>query len=461
MQAIKVPHVVERVRAFIAEEGMPPSGSRVLVALSGGGDSVGLLLILKALDYRMVAVHCNYGLREAAIAEEEFVTDLANTLGIALCVRRFTKADFESHRGEGTQQVARRLRYALFEEVMSEMGISHCATGHHSDDQMETMLMSLLRGSGPRLIHSIPSVRGAYFRPLLCLYKQEIQAWLMDHGQSWCHDLTNDQDQYQRNLVRNQLIPLLQRLNPRFAERFLIQSRRAQAQADVLDAFFQPMVGDVVTDWEHGHRISSESFSRNLDSAHFPVFLDWWLMKNGFFGNQIQEIQRLAHASSGARYICPHATVLKDRDWILVDWRKKEEIVESVMIPDGIEGGYAVEFSGRRFHFSIGRRPENFSCPPLGEKHWLDLGRLRFPMYLRKWGMGDHIYPLGMQGTRKISDILIDQKRDRFSKADAWVMEDGDGIVLLGGYRIAQRVAVSADTDQCLVVEVHPAFQFI
>ena len=431
---------------------MPSPESRVLVAVSGGADSVALLRILVELGYSVEIAHCNFGMRDAASdGDEVFVKELAADLGLECFVRRFSGADFESGRGEGVQQVARRLRYAFFEELMQEHAIPYCAIAHHADDQTETLIQSFFRGNGPVILRGMPSQRGPYFRPLLCLQKSEIIAWLTQKAQPWRHDRSNDKDDYERNLVRNQLIPVLTQLNPSFRARFQLQAERYSAQWHLLHDVFSSLSDKVVIEEADVQIVSKEAFARQLELRHFPVFLDWWLLQQGCSGTEISEIHRLSQGEIGSTYIGVAFEVLNDRDRLCFRKALTSKVRTEIQISRTDCEGSLLKIGPATLILSIEPFPVERSNN--SETHWLALENLVFPLTLRLWREGDRMQPLGMPGSKRISDILIDQKRSRFEKEDAWVLEDGNGIVLLGGYRIAQRAAATPNAP-CLRVHV-------
>lgn len=435
---------------------MPSPENRVLVAVSGGADSVALLRILSELGYPLEVAHCNFGLRNESDDDERFVAALSADLGLNCHIRRFSKIDFESDRGEGTQQIARKLRYAFFEELMNVLEIRHCAIAHHADDQIETMVQTFFRGIGPVILRGMPLQRGPYFRPLLSTPKSELLAWLQARGQAWRHDQSNDKDDYRRNLVRNRLIPVLKALNPDFAQRFRQQSERHSAHWDLLQDIFEPLLAKVVSEVHDQHVISMKAFAEHLNRRHFPVFLDWWLMRLGCSGTEIAEIQRLLGGEVGATYKGLVAEVLLDRDQLCIRNPQSRNSMAEIEISKEQCDGQSWEFGGWTLQCTLQVFPEVREPKAEPETHWLAFDQLEFPMKLRKWRIGDRMQPLGMKGSKLISNILIDQKRDRFSKESAWVIEDGKGIVLLGGFRIADRVAASPGS-LCLRLDVRPS----
>lgn len=448
--------MLAKVTQFMEATGMPPVGTPLLVALSGGSDSVGLLLILHELGYSVVAAHCNYGLRAAAATEEAWVIDFAASLSIPCHVRRFTAHDFERLAGEGTQQAARKLRYAFFEELMAAHGLSYCATGHQADDQTETQVLSFFRGNGPQLLRSIPPVRGPYIRPLLCLRRQEIQDWIAARGEAWCHDASNDANDYLRNRVRNELLPAVVRLNPNYQARFQRQAERYARQQAWLHAQLGRLAPAIVEATADEAVVSLTACREAMGEGNAVIFLEWWLDQRGFLGTEIETIVGLLSVQTGARVVLQGTEVLRDRDSLRFRAAQGQAVVAPLTLDFDPAAGAVIEieYVGERIALRVVAPPSTFTAAADRESHWLDLSKLSLPLRIRLWQQGDRMQPLGMQGTKLVSDILIDQKRDLFTKSRTWVLEDGVGIVLVAGFRIADRVALRGrDGGQCLRID--------
>lgn len=433
-------------------EKMPVPGTPVLVALSGGADSVFLTLSLLYLGYPVTAAHCNYGLRPEAVEEEGFVVDFCNSLAITVEVRRFSDADMEDLQGEGLQSMARRLRYAFFEEVMAAAGIDHCATGHHADDQLESLVQSFFRSRGPQMFHPIPARRGAYFRPLLCLDRAEIEHELRAMGQSWRHDSSNDRLDYQRNRIRHQLLPLLSDMYPGFRERFRNQAQRQSGIWDLLDHLLRPLVPEIVQQSPEGEVVAFAGIDQRLGEGQRAAFLDWWLSSQGYAGVEIGEVQRLANSAVGATYICTRARILRDRRGLVLLPPMSKAGGEAEVLLELPAG--TVHIRGWEIDYeTVNQRPDRLRGDD-PELHVLDADVLLPPLIVRGTRVGDKMQPYGMAGTRLVSDIFVDQKRSLPAKESAWVLEDREGIVLLGGYRIAHRVAVTPSTQRFLILRI-------
>ena len=204
-----------RVEAFVAENRLLHPQDRVLVALSGGADSVGLLLMLRELGYTVESAHCNFHLRGAeSQRDEEFVRRLCQRLDIPLHVREFDTTAYAHSQGMSIEMAARELRYGWFDQLCQERGISNVATAHHADDNVETLLLNLVRGTGLQGLCGIPPRNGRVVRPLLSVWRNDIVRYLEQKGQDYVTDSTNLQTDFTRNKIRLEVLPLLRQLNP-------------------------------------------------------------------------------------------------------------------------------------------------------------------------------------------------------------------------------------------------------
>ncbi len=399
-----------------------PQG-KTIVALSGGADSVALLRLLLGQGIPLVALHCNFGLRgEEAERDEAFVRDLCQRLGVELHVKHFATRDYARERGISVEMAARELRYEWFEQMRGSLGCESIAVAHHREDQAETVLLNLCRGTGPRGLAGMRERNGHIVRPLLRCSKQELLDYLASLGQSYVTDSTNLQREALRNRIRLDVVPLLRDVNPRAVEHI---AETAELVRSLLDE-------------REGGAVGGEGGSVREGGTHSLFSLHEWLRPYGFNSSQIRRIYEERGGQSGAVYESPTHRLLRDRGSLLLS-------------PKG-EGGYP------RLTHSIHETdaPLTFLRPqPLTPSHaYLDADKLCLPLVERPWQRGDRFHPFGMRGTRLVSDFLTDRKLSLFEKERQRVLVSGGDIVWVVGLRSDDRYRVTADTRRIYCVSV-------
>ena len=433
--------VFERVAKEVSDL---PARSSMLVACSGGPDSVFLAYAMHELGFAIALAHVNYGLRgSASDADEALVKDYAQRWEIPCHVLAAPSVP-ASH---SIQDFARQQRYAFFEQLMDQQGYTCCATAHHRDDQVETRLLSLLRSRKPPLWRGIPARRQRYLRPLLSLGKPEILA-VLDHQQlPYRHDTSNEETYYLRNRVRHRVLPALREIHPQ-AEAHLLR------RGDWYDLQYQwlrqqmtrylPAEGKMHLDWRAFVQEQGEKFLPLLVAE----VLDAW----GLQGAERDDALRLIDSLPGAYRDLPQGRLQRDRHGLELLPRYGPMVQVEV-----------ARFEGKRQH-RIGERKVELTLPaPAPERFgdpnvlYLDADRIQFPLMLRAWQKGDRMKPLGMQGHKKLSDIFIDAKYDPLARQQAIVLVDQQGIVGLSDYRVAERVKLRSGTKVVLRVKIDPA----
>ena len=420
--------MIDKVRKYIEREVGALSdaladGAMVLVALSGGADSTALLLVLKELGYRLHALHCNFHLRgDESDSDQAFVEELCQRNSVPLSVRHFETEEEAKRRGISIEMAARDLRYDWFREELKARKASCVAVAHHRDDQAETLLLNLVRGTGLRGLAGISPCAGDIVRPLLCLTQNEIVHYLESRGQTYVTDSTNQQcDAAQRNRIRLDIVPLLNAVNPKASEHL------AQAGDIVRDSLFYYQKGIDASFRELG--ITASSFP--LTALDEPTLLHEWLSDKGFNSSQEQEMLESASRAVGKMWHSPSYIVLRDRDSLLLKLADhpieppllKQEIVDRI----GETGPYVAYF---------------------------DADLLAEPLVCRPVQTGDAFVPFGMKGRKLVSDYLTDVKLNRFEKQQQFVAVCNRDIVWLIGHRSDNRFRVTDRTRRILKVSV-------
>ena len=429
----------ERVRQWIQQEQLLRLEGRYLVAVSGGADSVALLLILQRLGYQLEAVHCNFHLRrEESDRDEAFVVSLCEQRNIPLHRIHFDTQAYASLHRVSIEMAARELRYCYFEQLRQDVDADGVCVAHHRDDAVETLLMNLLRGSGVHGLTGIRTCNGYIIRPLLNISREEIEAYLKNAGQSFVTDSTNLEDDALRNKIRHHLVPILQQINPA-ASTNIWRSARYLAEAErLLDASV------------------SESLSRLVNNASVDIdalkkepspslLLHEWLQPYGFSSAMIPQVMESLEGPSGKVFSSATHDLLIDRGRLLLE--PHQEPFPDMLIPE--PGTYRCA-DGRKLRVRLEE-----GCQLSRDAHCctLDAHTVCFPLTLRTAHSGDRFVPLGMNGQKLVSDFLTDCKQNLLEKRRQLVLEDASHqIVWLVNRRPANPFRIQPSTQQTLVI---------
>ncbi len=434
-----------KVRRYIEKRGLLDDGAKIVVALSGGADSVALLCLLTRLGYRCTAAHCNFHLRgEESLRDEEFTRALCARRGVELAVAHFDTAAYAEESRISIEMAARELRYKFFEEVRTAQDADVIAVAHHRNDTAETMLLNLIRGTGIRGLHGIQPRNGNVVRPLLCLEREEIVAYLDSIGEEYVTDSTNLLPDYTRNKIRLEILPLLREINPSItqtlaetAER-IAEAEKAYSRA-IDDGKDRVLAGGCI------------DVARLLDEPSPGSLLHEIIAPLGFNGSQSTEILEYINGGSGKEYKSSTHTLTRDRGRLLIVGNGEQAMQAETVLPDNgvCDTFYGTLATTTRVHDGTISKNPNIAT--------LDNRKLKKPLRLRHVQRGDRFRPLGMKGSKLISDYLTDRKKSLPEKQRQLVVVDADGcIVWLVGERPAAPYAVSPDTSEVLVMEWKP-----
>lgn len=434
--------MLNKVRRYIEREiglTIPSSplrgdgGEAILVALSGGADSTALLLIMKELGFNLTALHCNFHLRgEESNRDQAFVEELCKQQGVPLLVRHFQTEEEARRRGISIEMAARDLRYAWFREVQAEqcsMSNAQCsiAVAHHRDDQAETLLLNLLRGTGLRGLAGMQPKHDGIIRPLLCVSREEILAYLEQKGQAYVTDSTNSERIAQRNKVRLDLIPLLRDINPAAIDHL------CRACDNVRQSMPYYIKGIETTFKENG--ITADTFP--LSAFHLGEeagggggLLHEWLAGKGF--NRTQEEEMLTSSQVGKIWNSSTHTVLRDREALFLQ-----------KLSSKAERNFQLH---QEIVSCIGKTGPNIA--------YFDAELLKNPIEVRPVREGDAFVPFGMKGRKLVSDFLTDRKMNRLAKAEQFVATCGEDIIWLIGHRSDNRYRVTPTTSRILKLTI-------
>lgn len=431
------------VRAYIDKYQLLTAGKPVLVGVSGGADSIALLTVLVELGYSCIVGHCNFHLRgEESMRDEHFTETYARKLGLPFVKVDFNTRDYAAEHHLSVEMAARELRYAWFEEMRCVHDAQAIAVAHHRDDNVETVLMNLIRGSGIRGMSGIRPKNGFVIRPLLPVTRQEILQWLAERQLEYVTDSTNLSATYTRNFIRLRVLPLLETINP--SVRTAI-NRTAEHLAETESLFAYVMADARKRVFEAENRLSIKA----LMQYPSPKTVLFELLKVFHFTpSSVDEIFLSLTKESGKLFFSSSHRLVKDRDCLLLSPLAAAGEKE-VYFLTGEEGSWSGPID---LAFSRIVRIEELHIQKDKDIAYFDLDKLKFPLVLRHWQQGDWFVPFGMQGRKKLSDYFSDKKFSRLEKEQVWLLCSGDEVIWIVGERSDNRFRVECATKRCLVV---------
>ncbi len=454
--------MLAKVRQAIAEHALLSEGDAVLVALSGGPDSVALLHILHRLRRRLklelAAVYLNHEIRpRAARREEAFCQQLCDRLGVELTIVREDIPRLAKERKQGLEETARAVRYALLESLAQEDGFDKVALAHHADDHVETILFRILRGTGRTGLLGIPVARGIFVRPLLGVTKEDVCAYLKHYNLEYCVDRSNVKTAQSRNFIRRRLLPeIRRRLNPKVDLALLKLSDVVSEE----EAFLEQSTEAV---WVKIARRTAGG-KIELDLRGFGVY-DKWLRRRllrrcltGPSGNPpapgktvIDRLERLCDAQHGSVSLPGGFQVVRAGDKLIIG----RAAIGRYSQP--LEPGKVTELSPLSVNVRctlLAVSAQRLNTQRRSRRVKLDWEKLSLPLVARNIRRGDRFVPLGMKGSRKVGDYLTDRKVPPVYRDEIPVVCDKDGIVWLVGFEISDRVKIDALTKKVLSLEI-------
>lgn len=432
--------LIESFRSYIAQHHLFSAGSRLLIAVSGGMDSVVLCELCHQAGYRFEIAHCNFQLRgEESLRDEKFVRLLAEKYQVKIWVTHFDTTEYAVSHKLSIQEAARELRYAWFNELLEEHGLSFLLTAHHLDDSIETSLMNFFKGTGIAGLRGILPRQGKIIRPLLFAGKQELQDYALHHSLQWVEDSSNESDKYTRNYFRHQVIPLIQKIYPG-VEKNLAQNLTRFRDTELL---YQQSV-----DWYKKKLLTVKE-----NEIHIPVLklqqvtpfttvLYEIIREFGFSSAQTNEVATLLESGSGRYVQSLTHRIIRNRAWLII---VPVKTAEASLVPIEKTGKYYFSEGSLELSSHLGSQPETdkyIAC--------LDAASIHFPLILRPWKTGDYFYPLGMTKKKKLARFFIDQKLSTTGKENTWVLEMDKKIVWVVGQRIDNRFKLKESTKDIL-----------
>lgn len=449
----------KKVAEYIGRERLFLPADKVLVALSGGADSVALLCLLREMGYACEAAHCNFHLRGTeSDRDEAFVRQLCRERQVVLHLTHFDTTRIARERQVSVEMAARELRYGWFEQVRQACGAAVVAVAHHKDDSVETFLLNLIRGTGIEGLRGIRPRNGNVVRPLLCLDRREIAGYLQRIGQAYVTDSTNLQDLYTRNKIRLRLLPLMQEINPSVKESILATAGHLDDATLLYRQGIEEGKRRVLSD--RGIRIDAL-----LQEPAPKTLLFEMLHPLGFNPAQIKDVFRALDGQPGKTFIGRGYCLLKDRDYLLIEQQDDAPSVSPVVPLNEAVFGTTDTTSCATENVSCATTDvplvieeavysPDFIIPRDKHTACFDADKLHHPLTQRLCRPGDKFVPFGMKGMKKVSDYLTDRKFSVWQKMRQPLLCCGEDIVWLIGERTDNRFRVDERTKGVMVVKM-------
>lgn len=429
--------LLKRFREYIKAEQLPLAGNHLLIAVSGGLDSVVLCRLCKEMEFSFSIAHCNFKLRGKESDEDEtFVRELAAALNVEFLSKSFETEFFAGKEKLGIQEAARQLRYGWFEELLNitaadgKMKFDFLLTAHHADDNVETLLMNFFKGTGINGLSAMQPSGKKILRPLLFAMREEIAEYANIQRLNWREDSSNLSIKYTRNYFRLEIIPAIEKVFPEVRSNLLDNIRRFADIKELYAHATRKIIDGLMVQKGEEWNIPARKLIQQpgLQTVVFECTRHF-----GFTPAQSEEIVRLISAGTGKYIDSSTHRILKNRNWLIITPLKKETVNHFIIDePDS-----DVLYPGGCLQIKKMPAPEKLSADP--REAMLNSSAVEFPLLLRKWKQGDYFYPLGMRKKKKLSRFFIDQKIPLHEKENIWVLESAGRIIWVIGHRIDDR----------------------
>lgn len=445
---------LNRFTGFVAAEKLFSAKDHLLLAVSGGMDSVVLCDIIHRLGYTFSIAHCNFTLRgEESDRDEAFVKELADHYHASFHCQAFETSLYASKNKCSIQEAARQLRYSWFNDLIQELSQKNrlrkfrLLTAHHRDDNIETLLMNFFKGTGIAGLRGMRPATDQVIRPLLFASRVEIETYAREAGLQWVEDSSNLEDKYSRNYFRHQVIPLVEKIYPKAMDNLSDNLFRFRE----IEQLYQLSVGRLL----HGLAIQKGvelhipvEKLRLSPAVHTLIFE--MISPYGFHASQIVDVLKLMESQTGKYVLSSSHRILKNRNWLII--APLQSIETGIILIESFPS--MVNFPGGSIRISASQPPSNETQSSSEQIVYINGDEIQLPLILRRWKTGDYFYPLGMRKKKKISRFLIDQKISRIEKENIWVIESDKRIIWIAGKRLDERFKVVPATKQILKIHL-------
>ena len=430
--------MITQIQEYITHHKLFSKQSKLLVGLSGGPDSMVLIHVLKHLGYNCIAAHCNFHLRgEDSNKDAAFVSKWCKDNAIPFFTVDFDTNEYAASNKISIEMAARELRYSWFEKLRVEQNADVVAVGHHQDDSVETILINLVRGTGIKGLTGIPVVNKHIVRPLLTVTREQIMEYLSYNKVPYVIDHTNEEELYTRNILRLNVLPTLEKINPSVKNSIVATANNLKEAEKIYDGYISNAI-EAVFD---GEKIDIEKLKATFSPQSVLFEL---LSPMGFTSSVVEDISNNLDSIPGKMYHAEGFRLLKDRDYLVLSDESEESsdmdreyLIYADAVNKDLPFDLTITMEEYTPQFEIQRNKAILHC---------DFEKLTFPLTLRRWRKGDWFVPFGMKGKKKLSDFFSDNKFSLFDKEKTWVLLSEDNIVWIVNHRADNRFRITNTT---------------
>jgi tRNA(Ile)-lysidine synthase len=439
-------NLLHQFNQFIQQHSLFQKNDRLLVAVSGGVDSIVLCELCHLSGFDFEIAHCNFQLRATDSDEDEIlVKNTATKYIIKYHTIKFETLTYAAENKTNIQIAARQLRYEWFNKISQENNINHILTAHHANDNAETIAMNFFKGTGINGLTGMQfkngGIGGKITRPLLFATKQTIIDFASEKNLAWREDVSNASDKYTRNYFRNELLPSIEKVIPHVEENLIENIERFSEVAILYNAALDKLKSGLL--FNKGKEIHIPVLKLMKTPAFKTVFYEI-LKPYGFISSQMKDALQLMNADSGKYILSTTHRLIRNRNWLIVCPVLNEN--NSVIVIENTDS--VIEIGNQKLKLEIKNAPINIeSNPSIG---YADADKIKFPLICRKWKQGDYFYPLGMAKKKKLSRFFVDQKLSISDKEKIWVIESDKKIIWIVGMRIDDRIKISSSTKSAI-----------
>ncbi len=435
--------MIQPFRSYIESENLFQPTDHILLAVSGGIDSVVMVELFSRVKFNFSIAHCNFSLRGKESNEDEvFVKDLANHKEVKFFTKKFETKKYAADHSSSIQMAARDLRINWLEEILNQHNFTYYATAHHLDDQIETFFINLLRGTGISGLHGIKPKTGNLIHPMLFTYRKDIEEFAKQEKITFRVDSSNIKTDYTRNKIRHDLISVIKGINENYQDIFTSNIRRLKQNEEVYRQYINIVSDQLVSRDEENIKISIKDLIKYQPAT---TFLYEIIVPFGFNSSQSADIIESIGLTAGKQFYSKTHRLVIDREFIIIQENRNSLDQTFIITDETNEIDHLFKLKILKFEIET-----SFIISKDPKVALLDAEKITFPLKIRKWKQGDYFYPLGMENRKLVSDFFTDIKFSIIDKENTWIMTSEDKIVWIIGHRIDNRFKITDSTSQII-----------